>query len=800
MSIFSTFRNIFIAIVILFSLVSFSFYKVNVLAKAHYHALGQEEELKALGEKLAWGSDYLTAEIRRHVQFGDMSNYANFWEEVNVNRSRDKVVERLKELKVLPSELIYIEKAKEYSDHLIATEVKAMDAVERGDLDEARKLVFGEYYRKQKGLIMGNIKKFQGIVNLRAQNLTKHFHDEMSFFMMLTNLLLLVSGALVLFLVYSIGIKRLLRPLKYLTQIMHELVKGNLAVPIQVSNKRDEMSEMGQALQVFKENAIKKNIVEFELSKANKSRSLILESVGEGIYGLDLKGQITFLNPMAEKLTGFSLEDTKGKPAHLLINHSKPDGSMHPIEDSFIYRAYRDGEVYSASDEVFWRKDGSSFPVEYTSTPIYEEGLLTGAVVVFKDISERKHADKVLKEIVVGTSAVIGDNFLKSLVRHLATSLNVKYAFIGELVGEHLDKVEILTVWADGKPVKNFEYDLKDTPCENVVNDKVCYYSNGVQTLFPRDRLLAEMGVESYLGVPLHDIEKKCQGLLVVMHDTEISESMDPQAIMQVFANRIEAELERHKAEKKLEKHLDDLERLVNERTAALEKSNKNLSDFAFIASHDLQEPLRKVTIFGDMLKEKNKNLDENSCDYINRMQRATVRMQTFIDDLLMYSKVSAQNAPFVKMDCNKIIQDALSDLETRIHQTRGTINVEKIPDIEADPFQIRQLFQNLIGNALKYHKEDKNPVINISTQPGDNGNVVLKIEDNGIGFDEKYKDKIFQLFQRLHGKSAYGGTGIGLAICKKIVEHHNGTIAVSSTVGTGTTFSVSLPKKQVFE
>ena len=266
---------------------------------------------------------------------------------------------------------------------------------------------------------------------------------------------------------------------------------------------------------------------------------------------------------------------------------------------------------------------------------------------------------------------------------------------------------------------------------------------------------------------------------------------------MQVFGNRIEAELERYKAEMKLEKHLYDLEKLVGKRTAALKKSNQNLSDFASIASHDLQEPLRKVMMFGDRLKELNQNLDEKSCDYIDRMQSATFRMQSLINDLLEFSKLTTEDSPFVKIDFNKIIEGTLSDLETRINESQGTINVDTLPGIEADPFQMHQLFQNLVSNALKYRKEDVDPVINISAQSDGNSHVIIKIEDNGIGFDEKYKDKIFHLFQRLHGKNEYGGTGMGLAICKKIVEHHNGSITVNSTPGAGTTFQVSLPKKQ---
>jgi PAS domain S-box-containing protein len=798
MSIFSTFRNIFIVIVALFSLVSFSVYKMNVLEESYRRALVQQTELRELGKKLAQGSDYLTDEIRRYVQFGEQAHYANFWAEVRVTRSRDKAVERLKELKVLPNELVYIEKAKEYSDDLIKTEEKAMEAVERKAFDESRRLVFGKYYDDQKKLIMGNIKKFQDIVNARAQALTNHFQEQMSFFMMLTNLLLLLSGTFVLFLVYSIGIRRLLNPLKYLTTVMRELVVGNLDTEIQVSNKKDEMSEMGHALRIFKESLVEKNIAELKLAQANKSKNLILESVGEGIYGLDLNGKATFINPMAEKLTGYSLEEMKDNPVHSLTHHSKPNGTVYSSEDCPIYHTIKSGVVCSITDELFWHKDGSSFPVEYTSTPIYEKGILAGAVVVFKDISERKHVDEVMRQIVVGTSAAIGDKFLKSIVKHLATSLRVKYAFIGEILGDNLENIETLAVWANGELAENFEYSLRGTPCENVMERKLCYYPKKVQEIFPSDQLLVEMGVESYLGVPLFDIEKKCRGLLVVMDDKEILRSLNPKAVLQVFANRIEAELERHQAEVKLEKHLDDLERLVGERTASLERSNQNLSDFAFIASHDLQEPLRKVSIFGDMLKELNKDLGEKSQDCIDRMQNATFRMQTYIDDLLMFSRLTVEHSQFVKTDCNKIIREILLDLEVKINESRGTINVDKFQDIEADPFQIRQLFQNLISNALKYRKEDVDPVVNISSKLNDDGNMDIKIEDNGIGFDEKYKDRIFQLFQRLHGKSAYAGTGIGLSICKRIVDHHHGAITVDSSLGEGAIFRVVLPTKQV--
>ena len=228
-----------------------------------------------------------------------------------------------------------------------------------------------------------------------------------------------------------------------------------------------------------------------------------------------------------------------------------------------------------------------------------------------------------------------------------------------------------------------------------------------------------------------------------------------------------------------------------------LKRSNQELQDFTSIASHDLQEPLRKVIIFGDRLKEKTESLDDAGCDYIDRMQNATMRMQVLLDDLLSYSRLAVQPRAFGQVDLNSIVEECLSDLEYRIVHAKGTVNVEDLPTLQADPSQIGQLFQNLIGNALKYHRVGISPVINIYSQSSEDGKIEIVFEDNGIGLEKKYSERIFQPFQRLHGRSEYEGTGIGLAICKKIVDRHNGTITVKSTLGEGSKFILTLPEKQ---
>ena len=228
-----------------------------------------------------------------------------------------------------------------------------------------------------------------------------------------------------------------------------------------------------------------------------------------------------------------------------------------------------------------------------------------------------------------------------------------------------------------------------------------------------------------------------------------------------------------------------------------LKRSNRDLKEFTFIASHDLKEPLRKVINFGDFLKEKITNVDEEGHRYIAKIQDASIRMNALIDDLLIYSSVSTKEESFERYDLTKIAQDSLINLENRIEITQGKVNIGNLPSIEVDPSQISQLFQNLIGNSLKYHREGTPPVVNISSKSSKNEKVEIIIEDNGIGFDEKYTDKIFQPLERLHGRSAYEGSGIGLAICKKIVDRHHGTISVKSAEGKGSTFIITFPEKQ---
>ncbi len=371
-----------------------------------------------------------------------------------------------------------------------------------------------------------------------------------------------------------------------------------------------------------------------ELQKLQRRYEHILNSAGEGIYGLDMQGKTTFVNPAAARITGWKVEELIGR-----------------LEQEVFYRTEsaenggasvgKNGEVLP--EQVFHRKDGASFPVEYVRTPILENNKQMGAVVIFKDITERKRTEETLAR-----------------------------------------------------------------------------------------------------------------------------------------------------------------------KAAELARSNAELEQFAYVASHDLQEPLRKIRAFGDRLKSK---MDAGTLgegrDYLERMQSAAARMQTLINDLLTFSRVISTTQPFVPVDLGALTKEVLGDLEVRIEQTKAKVEVGELPTIDADPMQIRQLLQNVIGNALKFKKPDGTPEVKIqaqiikqpfasSSEPTPDDEVCeLTIQDNGIGFDEKYTDKIFAMFQRLHGRNEFEGTGVGLAVCRRITDRHGGTINANSKPGEGATFIIRLPVHQ---
>lgn len=311
------------------------------------------------------------------------------------------------------------------------------------------------------------------------------------------------------------------------------------------------------------------------------------------------------------------------------------------------------------------------------------------------------------------------------------------------------------------------------------------------------------MGAVDYIYKPVNpDLLRAKVGVLVDLYRKN-HRLIEQEKRLKVINKNLEMEINDRKAS---EDRVKELNRQLLENIALLESANRDLDRFAFMASHDLQEPLRKIRTFSDLLFVKYQEvLDSAASNYITRIQNAAVRMQTLISDILAFSRINNEKDTFVNYNLNLILQEVLDELDATIQSKKASIQVQVLPVIDVNPGLMRPLFENLISNALKYCKKEDPPVINIRSEiisaTTSNKDPIqycrIYVQDNGIGFDQVYAEQIFDMFRRLHVHSEFEGTGIGLTLCKKIVEKHNGFISVQSKVNKGSTFIISLPVHQ---
>lgn len=490
----------------------------------------------------------------------------------------------------------------------------------------------------------------------------------------------------------------------------------------------------------------------------------ITASLGEGVYVKDVDGKVTFVNPEAEKLLGWSAAELLGQDSHLAFHHHRLDGSEYPADECPITQAARRGEAYRGED-YFWHKNGALIPVSITSSPIYRDGELAGAVNVFHDITERRRNEAQLRESEQFRALfeyarealflVDVDGFVIDANQIAIESLGCTRA---EVVGRAAREFMITAMWSDGGET------LAAIPARAGPDAPLIFEGEHVRkdgTRFPVEALFSPIRVGS------RDL------ILIAARDiTERKRAEDERR--ELLAREREA-------------------REVAEATQrSLGRSNADLEHFAYAASHDLQEPLRMVTAYNQLLQKKYYGkLDDEANRFIEFSTTGARRMEQLLQALLAYLRVAASDEPAEPVDANRVLTEALNNLQAVTEESGAVITSEPLPQVRVHAVHLLQLFQNLIGNAVKYRSAEV-PKIAIAARR-DSGTWLFSISDNGIGVDARYTEQIFGIFKRLHGDK-YGGTGIGLAICQKIVERYGGRIWVDSAPGRGSVFHFSLP------
>jgi two-component system, LuxR family, sensor kinase FixL len=505
-------------------------------------------------------------------------------------------------------------------------------------------------------------------------------------------------------------------------------------------------------------------------SLENASRlKAIIENAIDGIITIDTRGIIESANPATAKIFGYSPEEMIGHNVNMLM--PEPDHSNH---DHYLGNYLKTGvaKIIGIGREVVGKKkNGTTFPflLSISEVQLEDKKIFTG---IIHDITDLKKTETALKESESRINAIINtavDGIITINERGIIEMMNpssikmFRYESVDELLGKN---ISVLMPEPDKSQHDGYMENYQRTGHKKIIG--IGREVTGLRkdgTKFPFVLSVSETFIEGkrvYNGF-VHDItEQKIN-------------------------------------EEKLKRYASELQR-----------SNLELQDFAYVSSHDLQEPLRKIQAFGDRLKSKEtEQLTEQGKDYVERMLNAASRMQRLINDLLSFSRVTSQAQPFIKVDLNIVLKEVLSDLEITIEKNKVKVSSEALPVIEADPTQMRQLFQNLIANAIKFKKENQTPEIEISSKniqkkahlTSTTGDEVVELyfQDNGIGFSEKYLDKIFNIFQRLEGQK-YEGSGIGLAICRKIAIRHGGNITATSQPDKGAKFIVTLATKQTKE
>jgi PAS domain S-box-containing protein len=527
----------------------------------------------------------------------------------------------------------------------------------------------------------------------------------------------------------------------------------------------------------------------------------VTESIGDAVIVTDTQSEILFWNAGAEDVFGYSEEEAIGSPLTMLM----PERFRAPHRAG-LARVLAGGEPHVIGSTVRLaglHREGHEFPIELTlgRWTDDERDLFTG---VIHDISDRERADRYLAAQLAVTALLVEATRAEEAVPRLLPTLAEKMGWQIATLWTFDDSEEYLRceqLWrADEVVADAFEARTRELTFRRGegfpgrvwdTGEAVCVVDFSTDDAFPRAPLAAMSGLHRAIGIPLV-VQGEVRGVIEFLTYEGGEPDVGLTDMMQTLGRQLGLFFLRRRTERELEQTRADLERRAEE----LERSNADLEQFAYVASHDLSEPLRMVGGFVQLLAKRYRGkLDDDADEFITHTLSGVDRMRRLIDDLLLFSRAGSVQLVARHVSLDEVIERVRHNLGAALADSGGVVRATGLPEVVGDVTQLEQLFQNLISNALKFRGEAA-PTVDVLAERG-RGEWRITIQDNGIGIEPRHAERVFKMFQRLHGRDAYTGTGIGLAICKRIVERHGGEISVGSNPDGGSRFSFTLPDRE---
>jgi len=567
-----------------------------------------------------------------------------------------------------------------------------------------------------------------------------------------------------------------------------------------------------------------------QLSLQNK---LILDSAGEGIYGLDNDGRCTFVNPAALQLLGFSIEELIGQHSHIQFHHTKPDGSPYPEDECPVQAAHKQGVTHRGAD-LYWRKDGNGFPVEFVSTPILDAGEIAGAVVVFNDITERKRTEEEQRLLNRELLAISNCNQALMRAENEQSLLNKICQIISDEAGyplvwvgyaEHDDAKNVRPVaYAGSKGADEYlvaaNITWADTvrgrgPCGTVIRtgEASCTndFEHDLQVAPWRDAAM-QRGYRSTMCLALKDEDANTFGALCIYSEKPNAFTPDEKRLLEELANDLafgitvlHSRIGRQKAEEDLRQYKDHLEEEIQQRTTdlilarnAAETANHAKSVFLANMSHELRTPLNAILGFSSLMR-KDTQLRQDQCDNLDIINRSGEHLLTLINDVLEMSKIEAGRVELNNLAFNlgMMVRDVIDMMEIRAKEKGLHLILDQSSQfpsyIYGDEARLRQILINLVGNAVKFTMQG-GVTVRLGVCQNTTEQLLIEVEDTGPGIPPEDQKRLFQPFVQLGNPDAQKGTGLGLTITRQYVQLMGGAIFIESTVGKGSVFRVELP------